>query len=258
MRIPKFTDSMFSGKKNATLIAVMLMMLVAGLAYASNPNAAEQQINTSDPASQNSTVILMVSYENNKTTIYSSSTVDIVALQFEFDGQLTSNPDKIITDRMDLLCGSKNDKIQVGLLDLKGKARISAGEHAVFSLAGKHALLSAVAVDAEKNTIEPEIINQTGLLLPDEFSFEQNYPNPFNPSTTFSFSLPAETMVNLAIYNILGQHVTSVVDEVLSVGPHKVTWDGNDSDGNTAASGIYYARLKAGESVKSIKIMLVK
>jgi hypothetical protein len=94
--------------------------------------------------------------------------------------------------------------------------------------------------------------------LPSGFTFEQNYPNPFNPMTTFSFSLPEATHVKLDIYNILGKRVVSVLNEQLPAGRHTCEWDGRDGQGRQVASGVYFARLRAGEFDSTKKMVVVK
>jgi len=94
--------------------------------------------------------------------------------------------------------------------------------------------------------------------LPSGFSFRQNYPNPFNPSTTFEFSLPQSSEVILNIYNVLGQKVRTLVQEEYAAGSHKVDWDSRSSGGSKVASGVYFARLKAGEFTATRKMVVVK
>jgi len=94
--------------------------------------------------------------------------------------------------------------------------------------------------------------------LPESFELSQNYPNPFNPSTTISYNLPRRSDVTIEIFNLLGQRVRTLVDESQSSGPHQVEWDGTDETGSPVSSGVYLYRLKAGESVQSKKMMLLK
>jgi hypothetical protein len=85
-----------------------------------------------------------------------------------------------------------------------------------------------------------------------------NYPNPFNPSTTIRFSLPEAQEVRLAIYDVEGRLVRSLVDGVEPAGVNRVTWDGVDNDGSPVASGIYFVRLTDGQQAATRKIVLVK
>jgi hypothetical protein len=93
---------------------------------------------------------------------------------------------------------------------------------------------------------------------PPRATLHQNYPNPFNPSTTISFELMERKHVCLAVYNIEGKIVRLLTDEVLDSGLNKVTWDGTDSYGNPAASGVYFYRMQSGGSVLTKKMVLIR
>ena len=87
----------------------------------------------------------------------------------------------------------------------------------------------------------------------------QNYPNPFNPTTTISFSITQNSdFVNLEIYNVKGQKVKQLVSSQLSAGQHSVEWNGKNENNKSVTSGIYYCRLKSGNSVNSKKMILMK
>jgi len=86
----------------------------------------------------------------------------------------------------------------------------------------------------------------------------QNYPNPFNPGTTISFTLPERTHVTLEIYDIHGQHVAKLVDEVLDRGENQRSWDGKDANGNLVGSGVYFCRIDAGGQTLTRKMVLLK
>lgn len=99
---------------------------------------------------------------------------------------------------------------------------------------------------------------KSGVALPTEFGLSQNTPNPFNPTTRVSFALKAASQVNLAVYNVLGQHVTTLVDEFMPAGYQNVTWDGSDKNGHTVASGVYFYKLRAGEFTDTKKMLMLK
>ena len=60
---------------------------------------------------------------------------------------------------------------------------------------------------------------------PAEYNLAQNYPNPFNPSTTINFSLPEASHVRLAVYNALGQEVSTLINGFMEAGIHKVNFN---------------------------------
>ena len=90
-------------------------------------------------------------------------------------------------------------------------------------------------------------------VIPTEWSLNQNYPNPFNASTMISFGLPVDAHVRLDVYNILGQRVTTLRDEVLPAGSYNVTWNADQ-----VASGVYFYRLQTDEFTQTRKMTLMK
>ena len=82
---------------------------------------------------------------------------------------------------------------------------------------------------------------------------EQNYPNPFNPSTRIKFSIPQSDFVSLKVFDILGNEVTTLVNEQRAPGAYEVTFDAG-----SLASGVYVYTLTAGDFVQTRKLMLMK
>ena len=96
-------------------------------------------------------------------------------------------------------------------------------------------------------------------LLPGEYALYQNYPNPFNPATTITYQLKEKGAVTLEVFDILGRRVTSIVNNVVqSSGMHTVAWNGLNSQGEKAASGIYIYRLQSKSFISSRKMILLK
>jgi hypothetical protein len=87
----------------------------------------------------------------------------------------------------------------------------------------------------------------------EEFRLFANYPNPFNPVTHIEFSLPEPAQITLNIYDITGRLVEQLVNQHIPAGYHTVTWDAS-----SYSSGVYIARLKAGSSIKTQKMVLMK
>jgi hypothetical protein len=81
--------------------------------------------------------------------------------------------------------------------------------------------------------------------LPTEYALDQNYPNPFNPNTTIRYQLPADSRVTLKMFNILGQEVKRLIDEIVPAGYKTIEWDSRNNAGNTVASGVYFYRIDA-------------
>jgi hypothetical protein len=94
--------------------------------------------------------------------------------------------------------------------------------------------------------------------VPKEYKLYQNYPNPFNPSTEIKFDLPEAVPVKLMVYNVLGQHVVTLVDEVRNAGRISIPWDGKNANGLDVATGMYIYQIKAGSFVDAKKMLLLK
>ena len=94
--------------------------------------------------------------------------------------------------------------------------------------------------------------------LPRKFSLSQNYPNPFNATTIIKYDLPKTSDVEITIFNVLGQEVTTLVDKKQPPGYYEVRWEGTNVQGKPVASGIYFYRIEAEEFVASKKMMLLK
>jgi len=93
----------------------------------------------------------------------------------------------------------------------------------------------------------------------DGFSLSQNYPNPFNASTIIEFNVPdGAQAVKLEIFNIRGQLVATLVDEVRSAGTHQIAWDATDAHGVDVGSGVYLYRLTAGDFTETKKMSLMR
>ncbi|MGC9316172.1 MAG: T9SS type A sorting domain-containing protein, partial [bacterium] len=94
--------------------------------------------------------------------------------------------------------------------------------------------------------------------LPKEVALHDNYPNPFNPATAITFELPQETKVELSVYNLLGERVTTLADSRLRAGTHRVTWAGRDDNGRDLPSGVYFYRLNTEEKDITKRMVLIK
>ena len=97
------------------------------------------------------------------------------------------------------------------------------------------------------------------LTIPTQFALHQNYPNPFNPSTQISFDVPeGSELVSLNIYNILGKKVSTLLNNVVNPGKHKIEWNAKDNEGNPVASGIYFYELSSSSFTARKKMLLIR
>ncbi|MBI1808218.1 MAG: T9SS type A sorting domain-containing protein [Ignavibacteria bacterium] len=148
--------------------------------------------------------------------------------------------------------------------------RISAGEYpltvawkshdiaqgAVLIVDGKEI---AMKEDGETRILHPtshiklRLLPAAGRELPKEFALYQNYPNPFNPSTVIRYQLPVSGYVTLKIYNVIGQEVATLVNEMQEAGYKSVDWNAIAFSG-----GVYYYRLVTGDFSSVKKLVVVK
>lgn len=104
--------------------------------------------------------------------------------------------------------------------------------------------------------------NNPGAVVPDPLTLVTeltgNYPNPFNPTTSINFSLAKDSNVNLAIYNVKGQKVKTLINNKMTAGKHNIVWDGKDSNNRQTASGVYFYRFEADNYKKVNKMIMMK
>jgi hypothetical protein len=94
--------------------------------------------------------------------------------------------------------------------------------------------------------------------VPARFELRPNHPNPFNPQTRISFALPVAARVDLAVYDLLGRRVRTLVAGEFPFGIHHADWDGRDDAGRGVASGTYLYRMQAGAFGATGKMLLVR
>ena len=101
------------------------------------------------------------------------------------------------------------------------------------------------------------IIDATQMVA-DKFALDQNFPNPFNTVTSISYDLLNDSKVSLDIYNLTGQHIITLVDELQEKGIKVVQWQGVDKLGRQVDSGIYFYKLQAEDFIQTRKMVLLK
>lgn len=106
---------------------------------------------------------------------------------------------------------------------------------------------------------EPATAIQNGSrIIPQEFLLSQSYPNPFNSNAVVRYELPKPAMVQLTIYDILGQPIHTLVKEQQSAGVYEVRWDGRDDKGKEAGSGLYLYRLNTETYHQTRRMVLLR
>ena len=100
-------------------------------------------------------------------------------------------------------------------------------------------------------------VNTENVGMPLLANLGSNYPNPFNPETTIRFTTEnTEKNTELIIYNIKGQKIKTLVNEILSAGEHTVMWNGTDDRNKPVSSGVYFYRMKT-DSYSSVRKMIL-
>jgi hypothetical protein len=90
-------------------------------------------------------------------------------------------------------------------------------------------------------------------IKPIAYKMAQNFPNPFNPSTTIKYSVPENGIVNLSVYNLLGERVAKLVNETLAAGEYQTVFDAKE-----LPSGVYIVKFESGNYTQTIKMILTK
>ncbi|MEO8167817.1 MAG: cohesin domain-containing protein, partial [bacterium] len=102
------------------------------------------------------------------------------------------------------------------------------------------------------------VLNNNAMPMPVVFALTQNYPNPFNPSTRIDYQVPATSPVTVEVFNVLGEKVATLVNEVKEAGYYNVVWNGRNAANQQVASGLYIYTMRAGEFTNVKKMMLLK
>jgi len=103
-----------------------------------------------------------------------------------------------------------------------------------------------------------DALGEDDISIPAVTALKGNYPNPFNPSTTIAFDLAEEGLVSIDVFNIKGQKVKTVTNELMKAGRYSVVWNGDDNIGRAVGSGVYFYRMTSGQYTKTQKMLLMK
>lgn len=230
-----------------------------------NKPTAQQDILAKSNGDEEAKLILYLN--KNGIAMHLDSKVAIRGAQVHF-GKLPDNPGNVIMDSE--LGGGyyfhQVDLLRVLMYDQAGQKYIEQGRNYLgnipFSIQRPQDIsidkLILVSLDKRKLTnIKVEIIYGDAP-LPYDYELFQNFPNPFNPSTSVMFTVPKNGLVTIKVYDMLGQEIATLVNEVVDRGVYTVNWDGLTDKGSYVASGNYIYRMVAGDFVKSRKMMMIK
>ncbi|HPT72179.1 MAG TPA: T9SS type A sorting domain-containing protein, partial [Candidatus Cloacimonadota bacterium] len=133
------------------------------------------------------------------------------------------------------------------------------GNYTIYVKGVFHDSMGQEAVSSSSNVLQfAYTANEDNIQVPNIFALERNYPNPFNPSTTIRYAIKDQGRVTLRVYNVKGQLVNTLVNDIKSPGKYSLIFDGTDTFGKSLASGVYFYRLSSGNQTVTNKMILVK
>ena len=104
----------------------------------------------------------------------------------------------------------------------------------------------------------PAAVRQISSVMPEQFELSQNFPNPFNPVTEITFQVQKASNIEINVYNLNGQLICNLVNEVKNIGTYSVKWNGTDNNGKAVPSGVYIYTMKADNYSTSKKMTLIR
>ena len=146
---------------------------------------------------------------------------------------------------------------------LEGRVRLDSGEPVadaqvrIFDLSDLRRGAIAHALTDGRGYFALPLAALTGRALPARFALGPNYPNPFNPSTIIPYQLAASSQVRLEVFNLLGQHIATLVDGERPAGFHTATWYAVDETGRAVGAGVYVYRMTVGVERQTGRMVLV-
>jgi serine protease len=187
-----------------------------------------------------------LTFINNPTYVYPNSAIDN-GNKLRFLRGLTSVPTTTAPDDWSMVCSA-------GPLDLPSSGDLTVAFAMVHGATLEDFLANVDAARAAYNPMTPV----TEDLPVKMFRLDQNAPNPFNPQTVLTFEVAVPGRVSLAIYDVAGKLVRTLVDDSRPVGRHEATWNGTDDSGQRVSSGVYFAKYRGGDQEQTRKMTMVK
>ncbi len=180
---------------------------------------------------------------DNKVNIYADGFIGGVQMTLKH----SDNFDITLTNEF------ANEEVGFAAYDTKGNTTtlivVAPGNNELFTSNGDFEITEVIAASGDY---------YLDVTIADKFALLSNYPNPFNPETQIRYELFSNGLVELSIYNINGQLMTTLVNGDLEAGVYNTVWNGLDSKGAVAASGVYLMQLKTSNEVITNKITLLR
>ncbi len=185
-------------------------------------------------------------------TVIVTDTQPVFANPWEYsvsDGSASMN---ILREGLNTFSQIQNDTIFPGTTIIKVGDKFSKLRGIVYYSFNRYKIVPRT--NADFGTFLPLSVNdRIDGPIPSQYKLFNNYPNPFNPKTVIEYSLPKEDFVTLKVYNIIGQEVATLKNEVQKAGSYRVNFDGSK-----LASGVYFYRLQTSSFTQIKKMVLVK
>ena len=118
--------------------------------------------------------------------------------------------------------------------------------------------LSDVDYDGNVEYHSLQLMGVSSTNIPEQFILYPNYPNPFNPVTTIRYDLPKESLVDITVYDMLGNVVYNLVNTNQSSGYKSVQWNATNNLGEPVSAGVYLYKIQAENFVDTKKMILLK
>lgn len=129
---------------------------------------------------------------------------------------------------------------------------------ASYSLAEMPWMQNNLTVEDPPNLGSINAVNENINILPNKYALYQNYPNPFNPSTVITYSIMNPENVKLEVFNIVGEKIATLINQVQTAGVHSIAWNSENENGISVNSGVYLLKIQAGSFSKVQKMLLLK
>jgi parallel beta-helix repeat protein len=169
----------------------------------------------------------------DKNSLTLSKTGSVAGLQIEYEGEFESSLEGWLIEK------NENTILMVSL---------DGSDFSEISYSGDLKIISCAVVDWSLNKIQADV-----RVIPDQFSFKPAYPNPFNPITVTEYAIPHDAYVVIKIFDVRGQEVAVLVDDLIKEGHHAAVWDASQ-----VSSGVYIIRMTSGDFKAVQKIIFVK
>jgi hypothetical protein len=222
------------------------------------PSLASESKPLAAAARQQAEISLQRDASETKVKVSSSSQIGGLCFVFEHQSEKELKPQlsNVLTD-FDVWYKEDKGTFRLLIFSFQGRT-LPSGEMELFDLNDPLVRLREVtAADAKGYLME---VRQSELppMISSSLDLEQNYPNPFNQDTKIDFYMSNSASVKLEVFNVRGQKVRLLLDQVLSAGRHQINWDGKNESGESVATGVYLYRLVAGKESLTRKLTFIK